>query len=130
MPRAMLQMHDSPRPSVLVVDDNDDLRDALSCLLEQEGFAVEGADNGVHALEHLRSGVRPCLILLDLHMPVMDGFEFRSIQREDPTLTSIPVVIYSGAADLASDAEKLDVPNYFQKPLNLDALVALVHRFC
>lgn len=72
----------------------------------------------------------PCLILLDLHMPVMDGKEFRKVQRQDPKLAALPVVVYSGVTEVEREARTLNVPHYFQKPLNLDALVGLVQQYC
>lgn len=63
-------------------------------------------------------------------MPVMDGMEFRRVQRQDPKLAEVPVVVYSGVAELEREAKALDVPHYLNKPLNLDALVGLVHQYC
>lgn len=120
-----------PQKTILVVDDNEDVRFALTTLLETKGYATACATNGADALTLLRQHtVEPCLILLDLCMPVMDGTEFREAQRRDSQLAILPVVIYSGVADLQQQASALDVPHYFNKPLNLDALVGLVHQYC
>jgi CheY-like chemotaxis protein len=84
--------------AILIVDDDYDVRSALSEMLEEEGFAVEGAHNGREALARLRSGVaHPALILLDLMMPGMDGWDFRSEQMRDPKLAAVPVVIVSAS---------------------------------
>src|SRR5690349_1848715 len=83
---------------VLVVEDSTDARQMLASLLEVEGFAVRTAANGREALDQLRAGPPPCLILLDLMMPVMDGYQFRAEQRQDPGLSPIPVVVVSAVA--------------------------------
>src|SRR5262245_24891409 len=85
---------------VLVVENDADLRDRLRILLHQEGFAVETATDGRDALDQLEAGLRPCVIVMDLMMPVMNGFEFRSEQLKDPTLARIPVITYSGIGDV------------------------------
>jgi CheY-like chemotaxis protein len=89
---------DSDRP-ILVVEDDDATRQAISLLLQGEGFSVVVARNGREALEHLRSGLRPRVILLDLAMPVLDGYAFRAAHLHDPELQDIPVVVCSGVAD-------------------------------
>jgi CheY-like chemotaxis protein len=84
--------------AILIVDDDNDVRSALSEMLEEEGFAVEGAPNGREALARLRSGIaRPAVILLDLMMPGMDGWDFRTEQMRDPALAAVPVVIVSAS---------------------------------
>src|SRR5437762_11749160 len=84
--------------TVLAVEDDFDLRDALVPILEYEGHRVVSAANGQEALERLQTMPPPSLILLDLMMPVMDGEEFRARQLRDPTLASIPVVVVSAHA--------------------------------
>ena len=87
-------MHSS---TILIVDDDHDVRRALTELLEEEGYSVAGAANGRAALELMRSGVRPSLILLDLMMPGMNGWDFRSVQMRDPELRAVPVVIVTAS---------------------------------
>src|SRR4051794_32625764 len=77
---------------VLVVEDDASIRDALAQLLASEGYAVDTSENGARALDRLRSAAAPDVIVLDLRMPVMDGWQFRAEQRRDPDLASIPVI--------------------------------------
>src|SRR5262245_23155992 len=78
---------------VLVVDDDEEIRNALTEFLSDEGYGVVSASNGREALASLREGVHPSVILLDLMMPVMDGWDFRAEQLRDPGLRDIPVVV-------------------------------------
>src|SRR5437868_10288205 len=100
-----------PRPKerargpVLVVEDDPATRDALVVLLRHEGYPAECVNDGQEALARLRGGRPPSLVLLDLMLPVMDGFEFRVQQLQDPTLARIPVIVVSGGGDLARKAE-------------------------
>src|SRR5512138_2541112 len=85
------------RPTVLVVDDDESVRESLALALELEGYMVLRAAHGIDALLVLRTGIRPDVILLDLEMPVMPGWEFRERQLADPALADIPVVIVSSS---------------------------------
>lgn len=109
----------------MIVEDDPDSRDVLAQILEDEGYAVESASNGREALDSLRSGVRPCLILLDLRMPVMDGVAFRRAQREDPSLAAIPVIIMTALGDPAVAEERV-----LEKPIDLDTLLSTLHEAC
>jgi CheY-like chemotaxis protein len=115
---------------VLIVEDDTDLRQALSQVLAEEGYRVEGAEHGLHALEQLREGRRPSLILLDLTMPVMNGWQFREEQRQDPDLASIPVVVISAGANLSEQVVPLGIQDYIRKPIQLGQLLATVQRYC
>jgi CheY-like chemotaxis protein len=113
---------------VLIVEDDADLREMMAQLLTLEGFRAETVANGREALEYLNRGDYPDLILLDLMMPVMDGWEFRRRQRADPTLANVPVVVLSAldqsrAADLGGAA-------FLKKPLDFDRLLQIVRRYC
>jgi DNA-binding response OmpR family regulator len=115
-------------PAVLVIEDDTTLRELLEQALHREGFAPITAPNGAEALLLLRSGVPAKVILLDLLMPVMDGWAFRREQRSDPRLANIPVIVTSGAdrwyaPDLLADT-------VFCKPLDLDQVIARVRELC
>src|SRR5947208_6432557 len=80
---------------VLIVEDDEDLREMMAQLLTLEGFQAATVANGREALEYLNSGARPDVILLDLMMPVMDGWEFRRRQQADPAVSGVPVIVLS-----------------------------------
>src|SRR4051794_8391277 len=103
---------------VLIVEDDGDLREMMAQLLTLEGYPAEAVANGKEALEYLKNARQPRLILLDLMMPVMDGWEFRRHQREDPKLAAVPVVVLS-ALD-ASRAVAIDGAAFLKKPLDFD----------
>jgi CheY-like chemotaxis protein len=114
--------------TILIVDDDDDIRDTMAELLESEGYNVALAADGRQALDHLRRAPAPCLILLDLMMPVMNGFQFREEQRRDPRLAGIPVVVIT--AGQASKALSLAVDTILTKPLGVSQLLATVAQHC
>ena len=116
--------------SILVVDDQSDSSDAVGLLLEQEGLDVRIARNGEEALDALRHGFRPCLVVVDLMMPKMDGWEFRQRQLSDPQFATIPVVIMSGYPNADKAAPTLGVRTVLKKPLSARRLLALVNRDC
>lgn len=87
------------RPLVMVVDDDDDVRESVSLLLSDEGYDVVTAPNGAVALHELHEGVLPSLIVLDLMMPVMSGWEFRDRQLHDEQICSIPVIVLTAAGE-------------------------------
>lgn len=115
---------------ILVVEDDYAIRDALTQVLEDEGYAVSGAANGQEAMGVLHKRSSICLILLDLMMPVMNGWEFRVAQRQDPALAPIPVVVISADASAQDRVAPLDVKGFLRKPVQLDALLDLVKQFC
>jgi len=115
---------------ILVVDDNPDLRDGLRLALSEEGYTVETAINGRDALSRLYAGLKPCLIIMDLMMPVMNGFEFREAQLADARLADIPLIAYSGVTDPRETAQQLRAVAYVHKPKEVGELTALVRQFC
>jgi CheY-like chemotaxis protein len=115
-------------PSVLIVEDDPDTREMIGRFLELEGFTVAFAANGKQALDRLDAGTPTCVILLDLMMPVMDGWEFRRQQIRQARLARIPVVVVSAAGqDLI---EQIHADHYLTKPLDLEELLRTVTRFC
>lgn len=117
-------------PAILVVEDNVDLRDGLFEVLRREGYAVETAANGREALDKLRGGFQACIILMDLMMPEMNGFEFRTAQLADPELATIPLIAYSGVNDLATHAKQLRANAFIRKPAELSAIMSVVRQHC
>lgn len=115
---------------ILIVEDDSDLRDTLAELLQIEGYRVAQASNGREALNHLRQSTPPCIILLDLMMPEMSGWEFRDHQRQDPALAGIPVAILTGVRNSAEKVAALDAVGYFQKPINVPDLLTTLARYC
>jgi CheY-like chemotaxis protein len=115
---------EADRRLILVVDDEVDLLEVTQFVLESEGFRVETARNGEDALTFLNAGKRPGLVLLDLMMPVMNGWEFLTEVAKSPSLSSIPVVVLT-AAGPATVPGTLEV---LRKPIDLGLLVATVER--
>jgi CheY-like chemotaxis protein len=121
----------SPHGSdVLIVEDQPDLRESLADLLELEGYRVDTAANGQEALARLRGASPPQVILLDLRMPVMDGWAFRQEQQQSPALAVIPVVVVSGEADAGKEAAVLHAAGHLAKPIDLEKLLDLLTRYC
>jgi signal transduction histidine kinase len=112
--------------TLLVVEDDADIREALDGLLSMEGFRVAGCSNGYEALQWLRTSPKPDLILLDLMMPTMDGWQFRVAQKEDPELATIPVLALS--ADSTAKAAAIDAEAYLKKPVDYDTLIDTIDR--
>jgi CheY-like chemotaxis protein len=111
---------------ILVVDDDDDLRETVQMLLEENGFAVTAAANGRMALEELRAGGRPNLILLDLMMPEMNGWQFLEVARGDSTFSAIPVVVMT--AHKSSDLPPVPPEDVLHKPFDAQKLFATIAR--
>jgi CheY-like chemotaxis protein len=109
---------------VLVVDDETDIRQALAEVLTFEGYQVVDACDGQEALDKARQ-YRPELVLLDLMMPRMNGWEFRRIQKDDRSLARIPVVVLSAI----SPSGDLDCEGYIEKPFDVEELVSAVRRY-
>jgi CheY-like chemotaxis protein len=121
----------SPGHRVLVVDDDNEIRETMVEILNDEGYEAVGASDGLEALEQLRDPAdRWCLVLLDLMMPNMDGRAFRAEQLLDPAIAPIPVVIVSAMNDVAAAAEELHVAAHMTKPIPLRELIQVVRQFC
>lgn len=113
---------------VLIVDDDPDICDTMKMFLECHGYRVVTAEGGAAALDKLRGGEDPCLILLDLMMPGMNGAELRQELLRDPRFAAIPVVIVSAAGDIAARAGAMGLEG-LTKPINMDVLLATLERF-
>lgn len=117
--------------SVLVVDDDAELREMLRLSLTADGYDVSAVPNGREALHHLRSHAETCIIILDLMLPTMDGVHFRTVQLRDRSLAWIPIVVMSAAVDAERRARELGARRFLRKPLDLDELRrALRHIGC
>jgi CheY-like chemotaxis protein len=114
---------------ILVVDDDEDVRDTIREALEVQGYEVAIAANGQQALEVLQSGPMPALILLDLMMPVMSGQQFLEKQRQDATLAKVPVVILTADGRIKEKAASVHATGYVRKPVTLDGLLAIARQF-
>jgi len=115
--------------SILIVEDEHPIRDIITEILEDEGYRVAGATNGLEALKYLRQHAHPRLILLDLGMPVMTGWEFREHQQRDPQLAEIPVIVMSALPDLDRRAAALKAADCLNKPVNIDKLLGTIARY-
>jgi CheY-like chemotaxis protein len=121
---------ESGQQTVLVVDDDPDLLDVLREVIEEERYRVLTARDGAEALGLLESGDTPCLILLDMKMPGMDGQEFRRRQLADPRIAKIPVVGFTGMSDGDTETVLLALHSYLRKPVHLHLLLETVAHFC
>lgn len=117
---------------ILIVEDDSDIRDAFAEILtDLNGYEVAVAENGRLALDLLKSTSRlPDLILLDVLMPVLDGFGFRNEQLQDERLKDIPIVVLSASHRITDLAEKMQAKAYLKKPINIEDLIDAVDQFC
>lgn len=123
-------MEDTKRAvSVLIVEDDEDIRETVTELLQDEGYSVEHAGNGRDALALLET-ISPQTILLDLSMPIMSGQEFRAAQLADPRIASIPTVVMSAADRLREKTAPMQVNDLLTKPVKLDQLLQVLARYC
>lgn len=125
----MERVQETQRP-VLIVDDDPAIREWLKETLEDELYSVAIAANGRDALQYIAGHNRPCLILLDLMMPIMNGYEFLAEQRRQSALSDIPVVVFSAFTAPENAAETLGVTEYLPKPVNMHRLLSLLQRYC
>lgn len=115
---------------ILIADDDPDVRESLRLLLEMQGYVVDEARNGREALLRLNITAPPSLIVLDLMMPVMDGWQFRRAQLENPVLASVPVVVISAVPAHLQRTNELAALRVFAKPFDYDALLEEVDTIC
>jgi|SRR5437588_5019401 len=113
--------------TVLVIDDDDDIRDFMELGLRDAGYCVLSAENGASALDVLARS-RSDLILLDMRMPVMDGWAFARAYHQNPP-PHVPIVVVTAAQDAAERASEIGANGYLSKPFDLDDLTAAVRRY-
>jgi CheY-like chemotaxis protein len=118
--------------SILVVEDDEDIREGIADALRDQGYAVTTATNGAEALDQLKRAASepPSLILLDLMMPVMNGWELCQAMQDDGALASIPVVVLSGDAHAQQKTAALRVQDAIAKPISLAKLLEVAERYC
>ena len=118
-----------PAGVILLVEDEASVREVIEAVLQDEGYRVVCTENGSEALDVLRAGLRPCIIILDLMMPVMDGWQFRALQMRDPELLKVPTVVYSAVGNIDEAVEQLNVAGGFQKG-DFGEMLRFVAQFC
>lgn len=124
-----MQPISADRKEILIVDDDFSIREMLSQMLEDEGYQVSTAENGRVALDSLRNGSKlPCLIILDLKMPIMDGAEFRTRQMQDARLARIPVLLLTADQSSQLDRSKPVMANVLAKPVKLSVLLEIIKQ--
>ena len=116
---------------VLLVEDDDDIREVIQDALERRGYLITAVEDGREALDHLEAApVKPSLILLDMTMPTMSGWEFLQEQAKHPSIAGIPVVVLSAVANLEKQAESKEWAGILTKPVSLEKLLSTVAQFC
>ncbi|HET7755085.1 MAG TPA: response regulator [Anaeromyxobacteraceae bacterium] len=116
------------KPLVLIVEDDPEIRLVLADILETCGYAVSQAQHGREALDKLEAGLRPAAILLDLMMPVMNGWVFRAAQLEDRRLASIPIVVLTAMGRAEETGRELRAHAALSKPFEISDLLAILER--
>ncbi|MGB7622425.1 MAG: response regulator [Terriglobia bacterium] len=115
---------------VMIIDDNQAVLEVLGNLLRHQGYTVSTAADGAEALAYLRKNGAPSLILLDLMMPVMNGWQFRAEQLKDPVLRSVPTVILSSIFNIESEARVLQADGYIPKTFAFEEILGMVRNYC
>ncbi len=123
----MEEMNNRSCQSIMVIEDDEDIRSVLVDLLAEEGYETHSAENGKEALETLRQIPKPCLVFLDLMMPIMNGREFLDEVMKDSYLAPVPVVVVSAIADKADVSGAV---GYLKKPIDMDRILAVARKFC
>jgi CheY-like chemotaxis protein len=113
--------------SILVVEDDEDIRNAIVDLLEAEGYQTESAVNGKDALDRLAHIPKPCLVLLDMMMPIMNGRQFLDAIMKDSLLAPIPVLVVSAIADKSNSVGSV---GFLKKPIDIDVVLNVVSQYC
>ena len=113
---------------ILIVEDDDDIRDLIAQILTAEGFPVEQSENGAAAVARMKAGYMPDVILTNLLMPVMDGYQLNAALRRHPGWTKIPLIVMT--AGKADPSQLVDVESVLQKPVDLEHLLQEVRAAC
>ena len=115
---------------IFIVEDDDNIREIFSLALKFEGYDVESFANGQEAIDRLRKTIEPCLVLLDMMMPVLNGEGFMEQFHKLPaTIIPIPVFLIS-ATSTKQESQKMGCRGFIKKPVDLDALLSIVRQFC
>jgi CheY-like chemotaxis protein len=114
---------------ILVVEDDTSIRELLVELLESEGYSVSSAVNGLEGLKILQAQTNPDLILIDLMMPVMDGYSFRSEQLKNSKWAAIPTVVMSAEANAKEKMKNFNITAFLSKPVELDTILKTVAKY-
>jgi len=114
---------------ILVVEDDTSIRELLVELLESEGYTVASAVNGLEGLKYLQTANKPDLILIDLMMPVMDGYSFRTEQLKNPEWSEIPTVVMSAEANAKEKMKNFNITAFLSKPVELETILRTVANF-
>lgn len=115
---------------ILIVEDDEAIAEAIVGLLEDEGYSAVSVSDGRAALEKLRDGEKTCLILLDISMPVMNGWQFRQEQLKDAALAPVPVVVCTADGRAAVKAQSIGAAGWLQKPIDPERLLEVVGTHC
>ena len=115
---------------VLIAEDNDEIREVLEEMIRAVGADVESVSDGAEAWERLRRAPYPCLVLLDLKMPVLDGLGFLARRNADPEAARIPVIMLTGSIELEGREEELSIQGFVKKPFDPDVLSGMVREYC
>lgn len=114
---------------VLIIEDDESIRELLVELLESEGYVVSAAENGLQGIEFLKKNSRPDLILMDLMMPVMDGYTFRTEQMKNPQWITIPTVVMSAEASAKEKLKNYSITAFLTKPIELETILKTVEKY-
>jgi len=128
--RIVRSLADQLMKTILLIEDDDDLRESMVELLAAHGYRALAVSNGSEGLDWLQANPPPCLILLDLMLPVMSGWEFRRQQLADYKLSAIPTVVLSGISDLAQESRRLHAIAFLSKPIDFQSLYETIDRYC
>lgn len=115
---------------ILIIEDDAEIRETLTEILQMEGYAVHSVKNGQEGIDYLRTSSPPALILLDYMMPVMNGGQFRTVQKEDPKLSKIPVVVLSADSSVFQKSDVVGVHGFLRKPIELERLLSMIKVYC